>query len=91
MPAAEVRACCSAMPTSMTRSGMASARGWSPTGCCMAAVMATIRSSARARDTISSANTAVHPKRSGTTGSPVSGWMRPTAWKRSATWFSAGV
>jgi hypothetical protein len=41
MPAAEVTACCSAMPTSKQRSGKRSANGSRPVESGMAAVMAT--------------------------------------------------
>ena len=41
MPAAEVTACCSAMPTSRHRSGKRSAKGSSPVESGMAAVIAT--------------------------------------------------
>src|SRR5580698_9055651 len=40
-PAALVTACCSAIPTSKTRSGQAAANLSRPVGCSMAAVMAT--------------------------------------------------
>ena len=91
MPAAEVAACCSAMPTSNVRSGNACAKGLSPTGSSIAAVIATTSDLRRPIWTISSAKTLVQPKRDGATGSPVSGWIFPTAWKRSATSCSAGV
>ena len=42
IPAAEVTACCSAMPTSKNRSGQRAGNGSSPVGPGMAAVMATI-------------------------------------------------
>ncbi len=47
--------------------------GPKPTGFIIAAVMPTISSRTRAWAQISSANTPVHPKRSGATGRPVSG------------------
>ena len=91
IPAQAVTACCSAMPTSMTRSGNASCMGPSPTGSIIAAVTPTTSSRSRATRRISSAKTAVHPKRWGAIGNPVSGWIRPTAWNRSAMSSSAGV
>ena len=48
MPAAEVTACCSAMPTSTNRSGKRASKGSRPVGPGIAAVMATIRGSASA-------------------------------------------
>jgi len=89
-PAAEATACCSAIPTSMTRAGNSSLIGPRPTGCSIAAVMATRSSRWRASFSTSSENTDVQPNRAGTTGSPVSGWMTPTAWKRSAMSSRAG-
>jgi hypothetical protein len=47
MPAAKVTPCCSAMPTSNTRAGKRLARMSSPVPSGMAAVTATMRSSAR--------------------------------------------
>ena len=91
IPAAQAAASCSAIPTSMTRPGNASCSGPRPTGRIMAAVTPTTSSRSRAMRTISSANTLVHPNRAGATGSPVSGWIGPTAWKRSAMSSSAGT
>ncbi|CPU66087.1 Uncharacterised protein [Mycobacteroides abscessus] len=73
------------------RSGKACENGLRPTGSSIAAVIATTSDRRRPIWTISSAKTLVQPKRDGATGSPVSGWILPTAWKRSATSCSAGV
>jgi hypothetical protein len=70
--------------------GISSASGARPTGASIAAVTPTTSSRSRAIDTISSAKTAVYPNREGETGSPVSGWIFPTAWKWSAMSSSAG-
>src|SRR5690606_9489052 len=76
-PAAEVTACCSAMPTSNVRSGKRSAKRDRPVGASMAAVMAT-RAGCRAPSSASSApNTSVQvgeagPSARGTAG--VAGW-----------------
>ena len=48
MPAAAVTACCSAMPTSKNRFGKRSWKSSSPMGPAIAAVIATMRSSAAA-------------------------------------------
>ena len=57
----------------------------------IAAVMATTSGRRRPMRTSSSANTLVHSNLDGATGSPVSGWILPTAWNRSATSCSAGT
>jgi hypothetical protein len=56
MPAAAVTACCSAMPTSMNRSGKCCWNGSSPVGPGIAAVIATIRGSSSAALITASAN-----------------------------------
>ncbi len=58
-PAADTAACCSAMPTSQTLSGKRSAKAARPTGCSMAAVIATTSSRSSPIRTISSPNTEV--------------------------------
>ena len=84
-PAAIVVACCSAMPTSMIRSGWASAKGWSPTGIIIAAVIATMSLRSAPRASISSLNSSVHERPAISSGRPVSGLILPTAWNWSAT------
>ena len=92
MPAAEVTACCSAMPTSNTRSGWASAIGARPTGFCMAAVMATTSGRSSAIATISSPNTEVQDWAvDEVMGSPVEGSITPIAWNWSASCATAGA
>ena len=59
MPAAEVTACCSAMPTSMSRPGKRSPNGSRPVESGMAAVMATSSGRASASLIIASLNAAV--------------------------------
>ena len=59
MPAAEVTACCSAMPTSRKRSGNRAEKPSSPVEPGMAAVMATRRWSASPAATRASLNTPV--------------------------------
>ena len=59
MPAAEVTACCSAMPTSMSRPGKRSPKGSRPVESGMAAVMATSSGRASASLIIASLNAAV--------------------------------
>ncbi len=59
MPAAEVTACCSAMPTSKNRSGNRSANGSRPVESGMAAVMATSSGCSSASLMIASVNAAV--------------------------------
>ena len=59
MPAAAVTACCSAMPTSKKRSGKRSWNGSRPVGPAIAAVIATMRSSASASLMIASAKACV--------------------------------
>ena len=60
MPAAKVTACCSAMPTSKVRSGNRLAKRSRPVPLGMAAVTATMRSSASASWISASANTLVY-------------------------------
>ncbi len=57
MPAAQVMACCSAMPTSNTRSGKARANAPRPVGCSIAAVIATTSGRRAPIATSSSPNT----------------------------------
>jgi hypothetical protein len=78
-PAADTAACCSAIPTSHTRSGNLSANFARPTGCSMAAVIATTSSRASPIRTISSPNTEVQEgPLDGARGSQVSGSITPT-------------
>ncbi len=60
MPAAAVTACCSAMPTSMRRSGNRSANGSSPVESGIAAVIATSSGRASASLMTASLNAAVY-------------------------------
>ena len=58
-PAALVAACCSAMPTSKVRSGNRASKWWRPTGCIIAAVIATTSGRRSPMRTISSPKTSV--------------------------------
>ena len=60
IPAADVVACCSAIPTSKTRLGNASAKAVSPTGASIAAVIPTTSRRSCPMATISAPNTEVH-------------------------------
>ena len=92
MPAALANACCSAMPTSKTRSGWRSAISFRPTGISMAPVMPTMSGRSSAMSAISWPKTLVQDCASGrSTGSPVSGSMTPTAWNWSASSARAGA
>jgi hypothetical protein len=91
MPAALVTACCSAMPTSTTRSGWRCAKRCSPTGMSMAAVIPTTSSRSLPISAISSAKTSVHVGPDAVSGRPVPGSRTPMPWKRSASSFSAGA
>jgi hypothetical protein len=77
-PAAEVTACCSAIPTSNTRSGNRAANLARPVGCSMAAVTQTTSARSAPIAVISSANTEVQVGRPGHLGWPVLGSMTPT-------------
>ncbi len=90
MPAAEVRACCSAMPTSMQRSGYSAPNFASPVGPSMAAVMATTSGRRAPSATISSEKTLVQPTDAGPVGMPVAGSNAAGLCICSATSFSAG-
>ena len=72
-PAAEVSACCSAMPTSKTRSGNAVANGVSPVGPHIAAVIATTSGRSAPATTISRPNTCVQVVLVAALGLPVVG------------------
>lgn len=90
-PAAETVACCSAIPTSHTRSGKRAANFPRPTGCSMAAVIATTSSRSSPIATISSPNTEVQEgPLDGASGSQVRGSITPTVWKWSSSWARAG-
>ena len=65
-PAAEVAACCSAMPTSKVRSGKRCWNSRSPTGCSIAAVIATTSPRSAPRATISSEKKSVQIRPFGT-------------------------
>ena len=90
-PAAEVMACCSAMPTSKKRSGNSAPNLSRPVGPAMAAVIATM--SLRSRPALSSSleNTEVQPGCASNTGFPVTGSIMPVECIRSASSFSAGA
>ena len=89
-PLAMVTACCSAMPTSNTRSGWTAANPSSPTGMSMAAVRATRSGRSEPRATISSLNSSVQMRPLTSNGSPVSGLNLPTPWNWSASSLMAG-
>ena len=91
MPAAEVIACCSAMPTSKQRSGNCLANLSSPVGPSIAAVMATTSARSPPMRTSSSEKTLVQLVGAGEVGAPVSGSMTLTWCIWSASWFSAGA
>ena len=78
------------MPTSKHRSGYASAKGTSPVGPSIAAVIATMSGRVAPSATISSAKTCVHPTDAGPVGRPVSGSNAAGLCICSATSFSAG-
>ncbi|CAM5456419.1 hypothetical protein SVIOM342S_06628 [Streptomyces violaceorubidus] len=79
------------MPTSHTRSGKRAANGARPTGCSMAAVIATTSSRSSPIRTISSPNTEVQEgPPEGLSGSQVSGSITPTVWKWSSSSRRAG-
>ena len=87
-PAAEVTACCSAMPTSKVRSGNRAWKVCRPTGCIIAAVRATMSLRSAPSATISSENESVQI-RPFDGPSPVSGSNGPTWWNWSASCRSA--
>ena len=78
------------MPTSMHRSGNASANGASPVGPSIAAVIATTSSRTAPILTSSSANTLVQPTLGGPVGRPVTGSKAAGLCICSASSFSAG-
>ena len=80
-----VTACCSAIPTSKTRSGWSSANSLSPVGMSIAAVIATTSSRSRATPSRASPNSSVQIRPLTCSGNPVSGLIRSTAWNRSAS------
>ena len=92
MPAANVTACCSAMPTSKVRVGKRLAKRSSPVPPGIAAVIATTRASASASAISASANTRVYDggPGGGLTCSPVITLKRDTPWYLSAA-ASAGA
>ena len=84
MPAAAVTACCSAIPTSVKRSGKRASNGSRPVGPGMAAVMATIRGSASARRSSERVKASVNVVTGSSAGVPaatatVSGRSNPSA------------
>ena len=87
-PAADVTACCSAMPTSKVRSGNIDWNLSSPTGCIIAAVIATTSGRRSPRWTISSANTSVQIRSLGFS-TPLSTSNGPGLWNWSASCSSA--
>ena len=90
-PAAEVTACCSAMPTSKVRSGHLQEKACSPTGCSIAAVIATTSGRSAPIATISSENTLVQPAALTFSGLPVSGSVTgATLCRQSASSSTAG-
>jgi len=92
MPAAAPMACCSAMPTSKTRSEWAAAKRPRPTGWSIAAVSATMSSRSAPSATSSAPKASVQvASTDGVSDSPVHSSIRPMAWKRSRSWFSAGA
>ena len=88
-PAAEVTACCSAMPTSKVRSGNFRAKASSPTGCIIAAVMATTSSRRSPSSTTASEKWSVQILPFGFSA-PVWTSKGPGAWNWSASWRIAG-
>ena len=90
-PAALVTACCSAIPTSMVRSGNLSANLSKPVGPNMAAVIAISFGLLSPCFTNSSAKTLVQVVTPFASGRPVSGSTMPTAWNFSASSSIAGA
>ena len=88
-PAADVSACCSAMPTSNVRSGYRSAKAASPVGCSMAAVIATTSDRSAPMRTSSSENACVQ-SRAAAVDVPLSGSKTPVACQASIWSVSAG-
>ena len=89
-PAAEVSACCSAMPTSKVRSGNRSANAASPVGCSIAAVIATTSGRSAPIRTSSSANASVQASPALRVLAPLSGSKTPVACQASIWSVSAG-
>ena len=90
-PAAEVTACCSAMPTSKVRSGKDSLKRSSPVGWSIAAVMATTSWRSPPIATSSSPSTLVQPRALAFSGLPVSGSVTgATLCRQSASSSTAG-
>ena len=83
-------ACCSAMPTSIVRSGNAFSNLSKPVGPSIAAVIATISLRSWPIATNSSENTLVQLVPLFAKGAPVSGSTIPTAWNFSASSATAG-
>ncbi|SKS55043.1 Uncharacterised protein [Mycobacteroides abscessus subsp. abscessus] len=90
-PAAEVTACCSAIPTSNSRSGKRSPNLLSPVGPGMAAVIATILRCSLATSMSASENTEVQPGAEALIARPVFGSMTPVECICSASSSSAGA
>ena len=91
MPAALVTACCSAIPTSIVRSGNSLSKAASPVGPIIAAVIATISSRSRAISINSVEKILVQLVALLASGAPVSGSTMPTAWNFSASSSIAGL
>ena len=90
-PAAEVSACCSAMPTSKVRSGKRSPKAARPVGCSIAAVMATTSGRSVPTRTSSSENASVQGRPVFRTLAPLSGSKMPVACQASIWSVCAGA
>ena len=90
-PAAEVIACCSAIPTSKNRSGYLARNALRPVGPGIAAVIATTSRRSDAIWMSVSENVAVQPGPGTDRARPVSGSMTPQACIWSSSSFSAGA
>ena len=88
-PAADVAACCSAIPTSKVRSGNLVANVSRPTGCIIAAVMATTSLRRSPTSTMASEKWSVQMRPLGFSA-PVWTSKGPGAWNWSASCRSAG-
>ena len=90
-PAAEVTACCSAMPTSNTRSGKAAANRLRPVGWIIAARDGDDPLVHRPElDHLLGEDVGPVTAPGPPIATPVLASILPTAWKRSSSWFSAG-